>query len=58
MGPKEDKFILWFDEIGMADVHVVGAKIASLGEMIRNLAARVSWCPTVLLLPPPPTAIS
>jgi len=40
MGAKEDKFILWFDEIGMADAHVVGAKNASLGEMIRNLAAK------------------
>ena len=40
MGPKEEKFILWFDEIGMADGHLVGAKNASLGEMIRNLAAK------------------
>ena len=40
MGAKEEKFILWFDEIGMADAHVVGAKNASLGEMIRNLAAK------------------
>jgi pyruvate,water dikinase len=40
MGAKEDKFILWFDEIGMADAHVVGGKNASLGEMIRNLAAK------------------
>ena len=40
MGAKEEKFILWFDAIGMADAHVVGAKNASLGEMIRNLAAK------------------
>jgi pyruvate,water dikinase len=40
MGAKEEKFILWYDEIGMADTHLVGAKNASLGEMIRNLAAR------------------
>jgi pyruvate, water dikinase len=40
MGAKEDKFILWYDEIGMADAHVVGGKNASLGEMIRNLAAK------------------
>ncbi|MBM4289625.1 MAG: phosphoenolpyruvate synthase, partial [Deltaproteobacteria bacterium] len=40
MGAKEEKFILWFDEIGMADAHLVGAKNASLGEMIRNLAAK------------------
>jgi len=40
MGAKEEKFILWYDEIGMADAHLVGAKNASLGEMIRNLAAK------------------
>jgi pyruvate, water dikinase len=40
MGIREEKFILWFDEIGMADGHLVGAKNASLGEMIRNLAAK------------------
>jgi len=40
MGAKEEKFILWFDEIDMADVHLVGAKNASLGDMIRNLAAK------------------
>ncbi|AEB10215.1 phosphoenolpyruvate synthase [Desulfobacca acetoxidans] len=40
MGAKEEKFILWFDEISMADTQLVGAKIASLGEMIRNLAAK------------------
>ncbi len=40
MGAKEEKFILWYDEIGMSDVQLVGAKNASLGEMIRNLAAK------------------
>ncbi len=40
MGTKEEKLILWFDEIGMADTHLVGAKLASLGEMIRHLAAK------------------
>jgi pyruvate,water dikinase len=40
MGVKEEKFILWFDELGMADVPLVGGKTASLGEMIRNLSAQ------------------
>ncbi len=31
------KFILWFDEIGINDVGIVGGKNASLGEMYRNL---------------------
>ena len=33
-----DKPILWFDELGMADVGRVGGKNASLGEMITGLA--------------------
>ncbi len=31
--------VLWYSELGMHDVEVVGGKNASLGEMIRNLAA-------------------
>ncbi|MEA3254702.1 MAG: phosphoenolpyruvate synthase [Candidatus Altiarchaeota archaeon] len=34
---KNNKFILWFDEIGIEDVPLVGGKNASLGEMIREL---------------------
>jgi pyruvate,water dikinase len=30
---KEKKRILWFDEIGMVDVPLVGGKNGSLGEM-------------------------
>jgi pyruvate,water dikinase len=30
-----EKFVLWFDEIGMEDVPLVGGKSASLGEMTR-----------------------
>ncbi|MGK0547580.1 phosphoenolpyruvate synthase [Halomonas cupida] len=33
-----DKYILWFDQLGMNDVERVGGKNASLGEMISNLA--------------------
>lgn len=31
-------YILWFDQLGMHDVNLVGGKNASLGEMISNLA--------------------
>jgi pyruvate, water dikinase len=33
------KTVLWYSELGMGDVETVGGKNASLGEMIRNLAA-------------------
>ncbi|MFP5307083.1 MAG: phosphoenolpyruvate synthase [Gammaproteobacteria bacterium] len=32
------KNVLWYSELGMTDVEIVGGKNASLGEMIRNLA--------------------
>jgi pyruvate,water dikinase len=34
---KEQSFILWFDEVGIKDIHLVGGKNASLGEMIQQL---------------------
>src|SRR3989338_4752288 len=37
---KSRKFILWFDELGIEDVHLVGGKNASLGEMYSNLAKK------------------
>ncbi len=37
---KEDSYILWFNQIGMDDVPLVGGKNASLGEMYRNLAPK------------------
>jgi len=37
---REKKFVLWFDEIGMKDVGLVGGKNASLGEMYRNLKSK------------------
>jgi len=37
MAGKDEKFILWFDEVGMEDVPLVGGKNASLGEMIHSL---------------------
>ncbi len=37
---RDKKFILWFDEIGIEDVPIVGGKNASLGEMYGNLAKK------------------
>ncbi|VVB52152.1 putative phosphoenolpyruvate synthase [uncultured archaeon] len=36
---KNQRFILWFDELGIEDVPTVGGKNASLGEMYRKLSA-------------------
>jgi pyruvate,water dikinase len=41
MGQAHDeKLILWFDEIGIDDVPLVGGKNASLGEMYQHLTAK------------------
>jgi pyruvate, water dikinase len=37
---KDKKLILWFDEIGMVDVPLVGGKNGSLGEMYTNLTSK------------------
>jgi pyruvate,water dikinase len=37
---KSKKFILWFDEISIEDVPLVGGKNASLGEMYRELSKK------------------
>ncbi|AFY72263.1 phosphoenolpyruvate synthase [Synechococcus sp. PCC 7502] len=37
---KEDAFVLWFDQVGIADIPLVGGKNASLGEMIRELKVK------------------
>jgi pyruvate,water dikinase len=37
---KKNKFILWFDEIGMSDLALVGGKNASLGEMYKILSKK------------------
>jgi len=34
---RDKQFVLWFNEIGMKDVPLVGGKNASLGEMYQNL---------------------
>jgi pyruvate, water dikinase len=37
---KSQKNILWFDEVGMVDVPLVGGKNGSLGEMYTNLTSK------------------
>ena len=37
---KERSLVLWFDEVGIADIPLVGGKNASLGEMIQQLTPR------------------
>ncbi|MBD2090078.1 phosphoenolpyruvate synthase [Microcoleus sp. FACHB-1515] len=43
---REQAFILWFEEVGIADVPLVGGKNASLGEMIGQLADKGVNVPT------------
>ncbi|HSF76169.1 MAG TPA: phosphoenolpyruvate synthase [Microcoleus sp.] len=38
--PKEKALVLLFDEVGIADIALVGGKNASLGEMIQQLSAQ------------------
>jgi pyruvate,water dikinase len=37
---KEQSFVLWFEEVGIADIGLVGGKNASLGEMIQQLTTK------------------
>ncbi|BAY15946.1 phosphoenolpyruvate synthase [Anabaenopsis circularis NIES-21] len=37
---QERSLILWFDEVGIKDIHLVGGKNASLGEMIQQLTPK------------------
>ncbi|MBD3209681.1 phosphoenolpyruvate synthase [Candidatus Woesearchaeota archaeon] len=37
---KQEAFILWFDQLGIEDVPLVGGKNASLGEMYRELTSK------------------
>lgn len=43
---KEKEFVLWFEQVGITDVPLVGGKNASLGEMIRQLAPKGVNVPT------------
>jgi pyruvate, water dikinase len=40
MAKHEEDFILWFDDIGIEDVPLVGGKNASLGEMYQKLTSK------------------
>lgn len=40
MEEKSRKFVLWFDQVGIADVGLVGGKNASLGEMYTTLVPK------------------
>lgn len=44
--PKEQALVLWFDQVGIADVGLVGGKNASLGEMIQQLMPKGVNVPT------------
>ncbi|MEM2838947.1 MAG: phosphoenolpyruvate synthase [Thermoplasmata archaeon] len=37
---RSKKYILWFEEIGINDIPLVGGKNASLGEMLRELSSK------------------
>ncbi|MEB3179847.1 MAG: phosphoenolpyruvate synthase [Nostocaceae cyanobacterium] len=43
---QERTLILWFDEVGIADIPLVGGKNASLGEMIQELSPKGVNVPT------------
>ncbi|OWY64809.1 hypothetical protein B7486_45315 [cyanobacterium TDX16] len=43
---KEQAFVLWFEEVGIADIPLVGGKNASLGEMIQQLTPKGVNVPT------------
>ena len=38
--PKEQAVLLWFNEVGIQDIPLVGGKNASLGEMIQELTPK------------------
>ncbi|NER32125.1 MAG: hypothetical protein F6J89_32120, partial [Symploca sp. SIO1C4] len=43
---KQQSFVLWFEEVGIADIPLVGGKNASLGEMIQQLTPQGVNVPT------------
>jgi pyruvate,water dikinase len=43
---KEQSLVLWFEEVGIADIPLVGGKNASLGEMIQQLTPKGVNVPT------------
>ncbi|MCT7973322.1 phosphoenolpyruvate synthase [Laspinema olomoucense] len=45
-GSKETQFVLFFEEVGLADLGLVGGKNSSLGEMIQQLESKGVNVPT------------
>ena len=45
-GAREKSLVLWFEEVGITDIHLVGGKNASLGEMIGQLMSKGVNVPT------------
>ncbi len=43
---KEKALVLWFEEVGIGDIPLVGGKNASLGEMIQQLTPKGVNVPT------------
>ena len=43
---RENALVLWFEEVGIADIPLVGGKNASLGEMIQQLTSKGVSVPT------------
>ncbi len=43
---REHAFVLWFEEVGIDDIPMVGGKNASLGEMIQQLGSKGVSVPT------------
>src|SRR5690349_17309352 len=46
LSAKDRSLVLWFDEVGIADIPLVGGKNASLGEMIQQLTPKGVEVPT------------
>jgi pyruvate,water dikinase len=44
---KEESLVLWFEEVGIADIPLGGGKNGSLGEMIQQLTSKGVNVPTV-----------
>ena len=43
---KEEALVLWFEDVGITDIPLVGGKNASLGEMIQQLTPKGVNVPT------------
>jgi len=46
LAARDQAFVLWFEDVGIHDIDLVGGKNASLGEMIRQLIPKGIKVPT------------